>query len=81
MEQASVVALLQATIMEELVNTLMRKPPRHRTPEMPHLVEEMLELPEEELLEVEEMTPVQVPVLRMREIPVVLVWEVCLFMI
>ena len=78
MEQASVVALLQATIMEELVNTLMRKPPRHRTPEMPHLVEEMLELPEEE---VEEMTPVQVPVLRMRGIPVVLVWEVCLFMI
>ena len=73
MEQASVVALLQATIMEELVRTLTLKPPRHRIQEMHHLVEEMLELPEEELLEVEEMTPVQVPVLRMRGIPVVLV--------
>ena len=64
--------------MEELVSTLTLKPPLHRIQEMPHLVEEMLELPEEE---VEEMTPVQVPVLRMREKPVVLVWEVCLFMI
>ena len=67
--------------MEELVSTLMLKPPLHRIQEMPHLVEEMLELPEEELLEVEEMTPVQVPVQRMRETPIVLVWEVCLFTI